>query len=265
LLVVSREREKQKLKAMLAIFAALNAEVSSLKRSISISKCSVIEDCRIYEGRCHQRDCILVLTGVGKRRAQQAARTALERYPVKAMVSTGFSGALNSGTRVGDIVVYSGLGCKDKTTSAKQPESILQPDRELLKLSLKLLKEAGLPSITGRGVSLESVCATPEAKDALGKEFGADSVDMESYWLALEAQEKQIPFITVRSIFDQVNDDLSFMFEISTDGKIDQGAAAAYVLKHPGQIKNMAYLAKCARRAERNLAVFLEKVMEDRE
>ena len=96
---------------MIAIFAALNAEVSSLKGGMSISKSTVHQDCRLYEGRCHRRDCVLVLTGVCKRRAQQAVETVLEKYPITTMISTGFSGALNHKTTIGDIVVYSELGC----------------------------------------------------------------------------------------------------------------------------------------------------------
>ena len=246
---------------MLAIIAALNEEVNSLKRSMSISKSSVVEDCRLYEGQNGQREFLLVVTGVGRRRAQQAVRTVLERYPLKAMVSTGLSGALSRKTCVGDIVVYSGLGFKDETREGNNLENILTPDPDLLSLSTKLLRETGLAFITGRGVTLENVCAAPEAKEALGREFEAESVDMESYWLALAAEEKKIPFITVRSILDEVQDDLTCLTRISTDGKINQGAAAAYILKHPGQIKEMAYYARCAKKAEKNLALFLEKLV----
>jgi adenosylhomocysteine nucleosidase len=246
---------------MLAVIAALNEEVNHLKRSMSISKSSVVGDCRLYEGQYGQREFLLVLTGVGKRRSQQAARAVLDRYPVKSIVSTGLSGALSRNTLVGDIVVYSGLGFLDETKEENHLESILIPDPDLLSLSIKLLREAGLPFITGRGVTLETVCAAPEAKKALGREFEAESVDMESYWLALAAAEKKIPFITVRSILDGVQDDLTCLTRISTDGKIDQGAAAAHFLKHPGQIKEMAYFARCAKKAEKNLAVFLEKLV----
>jgi nucleoside phosphorylase len=246
---------------MLAILAALNEEVSGLKSSLSITKYSLVEDCRLYEGQYHQRHCLLVLTGVGKKRAQKAVKAALERYPVKTMVSTGFSGALSGNTRVGDIVVYSGLGFKDDAKGNKRLESTLTPDSDLMSLSIKLLNETGLPFISGRGLTLETVCSSPEAKKALGQEFEAESVDMESYWLAITARENRIPFITVRAIFDELKDDLTCLTRISTDGKIDQGAAAWQALKHPWQIKEMAHYARCARKAEKNLTVFLSRLV----
>jgi adenosylhomocysteine nucleosidase len=248
---------------MIAIFAALNEEVSSLKRTISISKSAIHQDCRLFEARCLQKDCILVLTGVGKNRAQEAAKIVFENYPVTAMVSTGFSGSLNNKTRVGDIIVYSGLACGEKGFGLSDSNGFLRPDPKLLEVSFKILKDTGLRSVVGNGVSLLTVCKTPEAKNTLGKEFTADSVDMESYWLGHAAKERNVPFITVRSIFDSVQDDLSFLSQISSNGKIKKGSALVYFITHPGQTQEINHLSRNSRLAGKKLALFLQRLIEE--
>jgi nucleoside phosphorylase len=247
---------------LIAIFSALKQEVGSLKKGMLISE-PAYPGCRVYQGICRRRDYLLVLTGVGKEHTEKTVKMVLDRYNVSGLVSTGFSGALNSKTRAGDIVVYAALDCGEKDGAAPHSNTPLQADSNLLSSSKKSLEETKLRFIVGNGITIPFICKTPEAKFALGKEFEADSVDMESYWIGLMAAERNLPFITVRSIFDLAADDLTLLSQIASGRRAKRIKAVSHIVSHPGQIISLARYARNAARAERNLAVFLRRLLEN--
>ena len=106
------------------------------------------------------------------------------------------------------------------------------------------------------------VCET-EAKRTLGDEFDADVVDMESYWIASVASEKNIPFLSVRTISDTVRDSLPpFDQIIDSDGKWRWQRAISYLPSHPKQLATLFVLYRNTRRARANLTCFIDQLME---
>lgn len=249
---------------MIALFGALKEELSELKGKMAISKTSFYQDCILYEGKCRNQASLLVLTGVGKERAQKAVELALEKYPVTALISTGFGGALNDKTKTGDIVVCSKLICEEEHLGELSVNRNVESDSLLTSACVKSLNETGLRFIVGNGITIPLVSQTPETKSELGKKFTADMVDMESYWIGQRAIENKLPFVAVRSIFDSLEDDLSPLTKVvSSEGKIKFAAFFSSVISHPGRISNMIYYAGNARKARRNLTIFLDRFLEE--
>jgi nucleoside phosphorylase len=246
---------------LIAIFSALKEEVGEFRKQMFVTGVSRIQKCRIMEGNCGDRDCLLILTGVGKENAWQAAELVLAKYPVSALISTGCGGALNEKTKVGDIVVCSRLLNGEDPLLERDSEETLESNLQLLAASIKTLEDGRMGFITGTGVTVPFVSSTPENKLALGKKFGADIVEMESYWIAKLATEKKLPFIEVRSIFDSLKDDLSLLSEIMSKSKVRKVTALTNCISHPKRIKIMSHLASNAKIAERNLAVFLSRLI----
>jgi adenosylhomocysteine nucleosidase len=91
---------------MLAIMGAFGQEIIDLRRQMVIEEVVARRDCRLYCGKFKNRDTFLVQTGMGKERAENATQFILERYPVTAIISLGFAGALAPELRIGDVVVY---------------------------------------------------------------------------------------------------------------------------------------------------------------
>ena len=79
---------------MLAIVGALKEEMVDLQRRMSLEQTFAWWRCRIYRGNYAKRDVLLLQTGTGKERAEIATRFILEHYPVTALISLGFAGAL---------------------------------------------------------------------------------------------------------------------------------------------------------------------------
>jgi adenosylhomocysteine nucleosidase len=246
---------------MIAIMSALEEEVREFKKGMVITKTSREQDCRIYEGNCAKKDSLLVLTGVGRERAQKTTEFILNKFPVNALVSTGFGGSLNGKTATGDIVIYAKINCEE--TPGGQPGKTLYSNPGLISAASKQGGNNGFNSLVGNGVTISEVCVTPESKRRLGQVFAADVVDMESYWIGQIAGQRNLPFIVLRSIFDTVQKDLSLLSHVTVEGKAAPLKAAGYFIGHPGQLGKVGSYVSDSQKAGRNLALFLHKFVKD--
>ncbi len=249
---------------MIAIFSALDEEIRDFKKGIKLIKTLHYKNCRIYEGLYGlKQNCLLVLTGIGREFASQAARMIIHEYPVSLLVSTGFGGGLNDRTGVGDIVVYSKLICENgfRPGSRNEAAGCLEPG--IFPEAFQLLKQGGFHYLPVKGITVNRICQTPETKRELGYKFTADVVDMESYWIGEIAMEHSLPFITVRSIFDTVQDDISLTGRFTTEENLGRLKALGYLMVHPLQIQKSLEFFSHSRKAGKNLSVFLRQFIEE--
>ena len=114
----------------------------------------------------------------------------------------------------------------------------------------------------GKLVTVNSVIHTPTAKKDLGKQFGAEAVEMETVEIALLARENKIPFLSVRGISDEVDHELidSSSF-LGDDGEISKLKAGWYVLTHPKSFKNALSLRSHTLIATRNLTHCISQII----
>ena len=209
---------------MIALLGALREEVSGLRRQMSLVEVLAEPTCHVYRGEYRGKDVLLAQTGVGRQRVETATKLILERYSVTTLVSLGFAGALAAQLRVGDMVVCSTLHCATgPIQEATRPRSY-RSDEGLLRLATQALEDTGVRFCIGSGVTVPQLVSSPEKKQELGGAFQAHIVDMESYWIARIASDRQIPFVAVRAISDTERDTLPPFDEILTpDGEMAMG------------------------------------------
>ncbi|MFC1974283.1 hypothetical protein ACFLU2_02920, partial [Chloroflexota bacterium] len=83
-----------------------------------------------------------------------------------------------------------------------------------------------------------------------------------SYWIGRAAQAREVRFLTVRAISDTLGEQLSSLDQFFTDcGELRKGRAAMYFLMHPWQIVKLFMLGRSARKAEKNLALFMDRLV----
>lgn len=239
---------------MIAMVAALNQELAGLKRRTDIEE-HVTETGRgIYRGMLSNKEVVLAFTGMGRERAESAAVSVLERYPVGALISFGFAGSLLPGLRIGEIVLCSSL-------CAGGQKDACQSDAGLLSRSLHIRVDTTVRQ--GKCVTVDELASPPEVRQALARSFHADVVDMESYWIARIASARRVPFLVVRAISDTPRDVLPpFQRLLDSDGRPQWPKFAPYFLVHPGQIALLARLYRNSRKAETSLTAFLLQLVE---
>jgi adenosylhomocysteine nucleosidase len=219
-------------------------------------------DCRLYRGKFKNRDILLVQTGMGKERAENATQFILERYPVTAIISLGFAGALAPELRIGDVVVCSTLHGQPGLGTEEQRLEPCAPDANLLSLASQGPGDRATRFCLGSGVTVLQLDSSTQKMQELSETFHADIIDMESYWIARIASARQIPFIAIRSISDTIQHSVQpFDRILASDGKLLWKKAARYFLLHPQYLMNVFTLFRNTRPAKRNLAAFISNLV----
>ncbi len=86
---------------MIGLFTATGMEAAGLRDRLVVRQSSEEEGCCIEEGTFADCDVLLVRFGMGKARAEAVGRAILPRYPLSAVLSLGFAGALVGGLSAG--------------------------------------------------------------------------------------------------------------------------------------------------------------------
>ncbi len=186
---------------------------------------------------------LLVANGCGPRAADAAVRSVAANQQCRALVSSGFAGALVPDLAVGDVLVAdavrtAGGGGYQSAALSAQPASVRR----------------------GTLVSVEEVVQTAAAKRALAN-GGAVAVDMESVAIAAAAAEMALPFHCVRAISDGADEDLPVDFNraLQANGTFSMWSILGQTVTRPRSWKGLARLRRHAALASRSLALCLDQ------
>lgn len=190
-----------------------------------------------------------VQSGMGPARARQATQALLDGHTPKWVISAGFSGALDPGLKVGDIVVAN---------------SIVDEQGRALSIDMNMPPNPAAGLHVGRLLMTESLIRTVAEKKTLGERHAALAVDMESMAVAETCRDAKIRCLAVRAISDDMSADLpaEILTLVGDTGSVRLGAALASIWKRPGSVKEMWSLREKATAAAERLATFLAGVIE---
>jgi adenosylhomocysteine nucleosidase len=165
-------------------------------------------------------------------------------YRPTVIVSAGFSGAVVSGLRVGDLIVAEDVCDGDGVCwPATWPVAIV-------------------PYRRGRLLTVANIIGSPDEKRRLGERSGAVAVDMETAVAARICGEAGVPFGCLRAISDEVDAPLSeCLLGLLQGGRVKPARLLAAVLRRPPLIAELMRLGAHTRKAACELAVGLETLL----
>ena len=243
---------------MIAIFGAFGQEITDFRRQMVVEEVVNTRAGKVYRGKFKDKETLLVQTGMGKERAEDATQFALEHYPVTAIISLGFAGGLAPELRIGDVVVCSTLQCAPGKEQEEEKLKPLAPDANLLSLSSQVCGDLATRFCLGSGVTVLELDSNRQKMRQLSENFNAHIVDMESYWIARIASERQVPFIAIRCVSDNIWSSIQPFDQIlASDGKLLWRKAVLCFVSHPQYFVNVFTLYRNTRRAKRNLIAFV--------
>ena len=201
--------------------------------------------CLVIEGRYRGQPALLVQTGVGGHRAEVATKYVLDHYPVQVILSLGFAGGLVSGLKAGELVICRSL-FHGQSPAIESASTLVELGKRIARPT-----EAGL-------VTVSRPASQRQQKEELAQKYSAQAVDMESYWIAAEAERHGIPCLVVRAISDPVDCDLPDLEGISSaSGEWNKRKAFFHFASHPVETLRLSHLYLGHRRAKRNLVNFV--------
>lgn len=227
---------------VLLVVAAMDREVRALQRAVGPSS---------VEGLSW------LITGVGKRRAVASLERCLATAHPQALVSVGLAGALSPEMAGGELVL-----CRRMTLwqpGRKRPEPIMC-DPGMLNSAMATASRLAVPYRMAECVTTQRPAVDQDEREWVCRSTGASTVDMEGYYVARAAAERNIPFLAVRSVVDTYEQHIppliSGLAAWPTWSQWLGAALSALVL--PWYIPSLATLKRHTQMAEESLRLFGE-------
>ena len=192
---------------MIAIVGALQRETSGITRSLGYRAIQGPEDFTVYTAASSQNPPIIV-SGSGPERASRGTAWAIDKFDPEAIVSVGFCGASQEHQRSGDLVIATAA-----TNLAGSPFEWAMPiatdsidaNRSLLLAARAAVEIAGIDYHIGPMVTISSLATASGTKRWLGDVVGATAIDTRSHAIASTATERNVPWISVSAVLDDMN------------------------------------------------------------
>ena len=228
---------------------AVEAEFAPWRKLRQFSE-SRVGKVRAYSAPMKDGELIVLLTGVGGRRAWADATNVIWDGNVDICISSGLAGALREKHRPGDVLAA-------KEVHATNWKKVIPSDADLLELA-----SACGAKVADAFYSVDRVLGRSSEKSELGAE--ADAVEMESADIMLEAVAFGAKVIAIRAISDAVEEDLPLDFNrvVSEDGEVSLPKVLAQAATHPASIPALVRFGRQSRNAAEKLAIVLEGCIE---
>ncbi|MDO8430845.1 MAG: hypothetical protein Q7S58_00395 [Candidatus Binatus sp.] len=199
--------------------------------------------------------------GIGHRRARETALSAFELVPEpEKIIATGVAGALSAGLKPGDLVLADRILMLDAGSEvARRVDSIAASD---LQDAGRALTRAGLRHSIGAMLTMHRVISAAEKRRAKDH-TGAIAVDMETAAIADEASVRGIPFISIRAVLDEVDDEVPGAEMLDEQGRVRPLAATSFFVRNPGVVLELPKMIRNLGRATKSIADALEAIAYD--
>jgi nucleoside phosphorylase len=225
------------------------------------------------------RSVLMLETGVGAAAMEKALHWCLNAprfdgtpYRPRFVLSIGFSGALQVGQRVGDLILATEIIDLQRScwlTYCPRSQALLGNARWRSSASRPAPRQDGKQSFptrvpkqslgtrevrTGRLLTVPELVGDPREKQRLGERYKALAVDMETAVVARLCQEHDTPLLCLRVISDDLNAPLSpHLVELLRRGRVAPPRLVGTILRHPSLIRELWRLAGQTRFAARQL------------
>jgi nucleoside phosphorylase len=245
---------------MILLFCAFEAEFTPLRARLQSKTALGHADLEGCYGRIGNAEVALVKTGIGMRRAREAASRALGRLHGTNLVAiTGVAGALREGLPVGRVVLADRL--MTRREESFHPDRILDATRDRFDGFGAALTASGIEYATGPILTSRRAIAKIADKRLAADQSGAVAVDMESAMIALEAHRRGLPFVCMRTILDTAAQELAGAMLADEYGRVRPLAAAKALLSQPSIVAGALRLVRNLRIATDRLAAAAEAVL----
>ena len=239
--------------ARLGIVAATEAEAAWVRCRLDPKAKIVGADGVLWHGALLDLEVTLLRCGVGPDRAAAGLHWLMRQCPLWGVLSVGFAGGLRSHLATGDAVLATRICTADSAIRC------IMPDAEWAELAAVAATRAELVQHQGMLLSSISLVSQSIDKQKLGQQYSAVAVDMESHRLGCLVAAYQLPFATLRTVFDTSRDSLEFPVDRFTtvDGRLNLSGVLGYVVRHPRSLTRFPSLWHKSRVAGRHLDAWL--------
>jgi adenosylhomocysteine nucleosidase len=207
----------------IAIIGAMEEEVVLLRDHIEDRTQETIAGCEFTFGKLHNKEVILLKSGIGKVNAAMSTTILLEKYKPDCIINTGSAGGNNPILNVGDAVISSEVRHHDVDVTAfgyehgqvPQLPAAFAADEKLVKIAEAAANGiSDIQVVTGLIASGDTFMNDPEKVEYVRTKFNElQAVEMEAAAIAQVAYQFGVPFVIIRSLSDIAGKESNISFD----------------------------------------------------
>jgi len=238
---------------LILLFYAFAREIAPFKRRLHNRTPLALDGLHGFRAEIGGKKFAVVGHGIGHRRTTETARRAFELVPgAELVIGTGVVGALSSGLKPGDLVLADRILTID--ADGRVDEQVSTAGDAHIRAIGRSLARAGIAYSTGAILTSHRVLATSAEKRRAKTITGAIAVDMETAAIAAEASLRGLPFVAIRAVLDEVDDEVVGAAMADQDGNVKPLAATSYLLRNPATMLKLPRMMRNLSRATASIA-----------
>lgn len=202
---------------VIGIIGAMPSELADIRNVLSDSAVIRHAGFDFYINTFDGKVIVNACCGIAKVNAALCTQVMIDKFGVEAIINTGVAGGMNKAVKVCDIVVSSEVMPHDlelRFLDNYPPyNSVFKGDRKLIDLACETCDEKNYARHIGRIVSGEAFISSSEVKNAICERLSPLAVDMETAAVGHCAFMNEVPFVSIRCISDNADDEGEMSFD----------------------------------------------------
>lgn len=201
----------------IGIIGAMPSELVDIQTALSDA--TVTEKAGFSYHVCNRADVriVTVCSGIAKTNAALCAQVLIDTFQPDAILNAGIAGGMHPNVHVCDVVVSNEVLYHDLNLHFLQDYppycGIFPASEKLIHLAVDTCRQLEISSYIGRIISGEAFISDNAVKAELQRQFSPYAVDMESAAVGHCAYRNQVPFVSIRCISDNADDEGAMSFD----------------------------------------------------
>jgi len=230
----------------IGLIAAIPLESEALLQCIKECRRTTLGPFRAVRFQVMDRNCLLVTSGMGIKRAMDATRTLLTGSSPHLLISFGIAGAVNDDLKIGDVVVPGNTCLLDKGLPG-QLRSLASLSEAAWNAAAQVMQPEGARLVPGTAITTRSSQVVLPGMEGMPNPI----LEMETAGIAQVAAEAGVPLVSIRSISDgpQAPIPLDLEAVLDENDNLRIGRMLMIILRHPQIILQSRQMMQNSRKA----------------
>lgn len=201
----------------IGIIGAMPSELADIRNVLSNAAVKTYAGYDFYICTYHDKLIINACCGIAKVNAALCTQVMIDKFDVDAIINAGVAGGMNTKVKVCDIVVSEAVCPHDLELRFLENyppfHSVYEADQNLIKAVCGVCDEMNIANHVGKIVSGEAFVSDSKLKQDICDRLSPLAVDMETAAVGQCAYRNSIPFVSVRCISDNADDEGEMSFD----------------------------------------------------
>jgi len=201
----------------IGIIGAMPSELKDIRLMLGESEIVKKSGFEFYINQIDDKKIVHVCCGIAKVNAAVCCQVMIDNFGVEAVINTGIAGGMNSAVKVCDIVVSNEVLPHDLDLHFLNDYppycGIYKADKKLIDTAIDVCKAKNINCFNGRVVSGEAFISSNEVKQDILDRLDPYAVDMESSAIGHCCYLNEMPYVSVRCISDNADDEGAMSFD----------------------------------------------------